>query len=104
MTHATTARAREFAIRQAIGARPSDVIRALTADVASVILVGIVIGVGLLPAVRRALGHLIVDVSAVDLWAGGVSAGALAVGTIACTYWHVRRVGRVDLAQVMRSE
>jgi ABC-type antimicrobial peptide transport system permease subunit len=104
VAHSATSRAREFAVRQAIGARPQDVMRALLGEAALVVLVGIVTGIGLLPVVRPALRHLMADAAVLDLGTTLLTAGLLGAGALGCVYWPSRRAGRVDLAQVMRNE
>jgi putative ABC transport system permease protein len=97
-------RVREFAIRQALGARPADVIRVLTRDALVVVACGICAGLALLPLTTRTVRSLVVDMGSLDVELVAAVACVLALGAFASAYWPARRVGRIDLARLLTSD
>ena len=104
VAHDVAMRAREFAIRQALGARPGDVVRVLTGDALVVVLGGIAAGLALLPWTGFALRSLIVDAPSPDVSLTIAVACLLGVGAFVSVYWPARRAGRIDLARVLKAE
>jgi ABC-type antimicrobial peptide transport system permease subunit len=104
MAHGVTARAREFAIRQAVGARPTDVVRQLTGEAVAVVAIGIFAGLALLPFSTRALRGLVIDAPSVDPKLAVSMACVLALSGFVSAYWPARRAGRVDPAQLLKVE
>jgi putative ABC transport system permease protein len=103
VTYAVVARRRELAIRQAIGARPADVIRAVSGEALAITLAGLAIGFAVLPS----------TLSAIARFSGGLPTrpGPL-VAAIAmlfvCTasasaYGPARRASRANAADVLRA-
>src|SRR5436190_18883990 len=72
VAHGVAVRAREFAIRQALGARPTDVVRQLTVEALVIVAGGVLAGLALLPLSTRALRSLVIDAPSFDL---GLAAG-----------------------------
>jgi len=104
VAHGVALRAREFAIRQALGARPADVVRALTLEALIVASAGVLLGLCLLPFSTRALGNLVVDAPALDIKLAAGVAALLASSAVASAYWPARRAGRVEPAELLRAE
>jgi putative ABC transport system permease protein len=104
VAHSVAMRAREFAIRQALGARPADVVRALVTDALLVVFAGVLAGVALVPLSTTALGRLVVDPPTVD---ARVIAGVvflLTAGALASAYGPARRAGRLNTAELLKAE
>jgi len=104
VAHSVVVRAREFAIRQALGARPADVVRPLTFEAVAVTTCGAAAGLALLPLSTRALRSVMIDAPSLDLRIAVGAASALALGALASVYWPARRAGRIDPAQLLKAE
>ena len=104
VAHGVVVRAREFAIRQALGARPTDVVRAVTGDALLVVFGGVIGGFVLLPLSTLTLRRLIADAPAIDVRLAAAVACLLLAGAFVSAYWPARRAGRADTAQLLRSE
>jgi len=104
VAHSVVVRAREFAIRQALGARPADVVRALTGDALVVVLGGVLAGFAILPLSTAALRSLLVQAPSLDFRMAAGVACLLGVGAFVSAYFPARRAGRVDTAQLLKSE
>ena len=102
VAHSVVVRARELAIRQALGARPSDVVRAVTRDALRVVFGGVLGGFALLPLSTLALRRLLVDAPAFDVRLAAAVACLLLAGACVSAYWPARRAGREDPAQLLR--
>jgi len=101
VAHGVTTRSRELAVRQALGARPVDVIRLLILEALAVVGAGLVLGLSLLPTCTGALRHLVGDVAALDPERIAAVTVLIAVGALVSTYWPARRAGRVDPARLL---
>ena len=104
VAHSVVVRARELAIRQALGARPSDVVATVTGDALLLVFGGVVCGLALLPLSTSALRRLVVDAPALDVKVPAAVACLLLAGAFVSAYWPARRAGRADTAQLLRSE
>jgi putative ABC transport system permease protein len=104
VSYGVVSRRRELAIRQAIGARPADVIRAVSGETFAVTLAGLGIGVAMLPSTLSAIGRL----------AGGLPTrpgplvAAIAI-VFVCTatasaYGPARRASRANAAEALRAD
>jgi predicted permease len=97
-------RTREIGIRMALGARPSQVMRAVLASGMTVVGVGAVAGVIASQFTARLLQSLLFGVSAHDVAAyAAVVAGVAAIGFLA-NYIPARRASRVDPTNALRFE
>ena len=97
-------RTREIGIRVALGATPSEVRRCVLRDALAVEWAGLMIGVGGAPALTRALGAVLFEVSPTDpVTFARVCAPLLAVATLAA-YVPARRATRVDPVRALRAE
>jgi putative ABC transport system permease protein len=104
VAHGVAVRAREFAIRQALGARPADVVRQLTVEALLVVAGGVLAGLGLLPLTTRALRSLVIDAQPLDFRLVAGVACLLGLCALASAYWPARRVGRIDPAELLKAE
>jgi len=97
-------RTREIGIRIALGARPSHVVRAVTADVVRWTLLGLGFGLGVALAVSILLRSLIYGVAVGD----AVSFGGIAILLFATAYaaaWiPARQASRIDPLHALREE
>jgi putative ABC transport system permease protein len=104
VSYAATSRARELAIRQAIGARPLEVIRLVAGEALAVTLAGAAIGVALLPSTLSLLRPAVGVLPA----ASGSSATAVAIlfvlAATCSAYGPARRAGRAHLAELLRAD
>jgi predicted permease len=104
VAHGVAVRAREFAIRQALGARPADVVRQLTVEALLVVAGGVLAGLGLLPLTTWALRSLVIDAQSLDFRLVAGVACLLGLCALASAYWPARRVGRIDPAELLKAE
>ena len=104
VAYGVASRERELAIRQAVGARPADVVLTMSRETLAVVLGGAVAGVALLPAANAAVAAV---VAGLPLPRPGVIAAVivgvvlLAVGS---AYVPARRAGRINPAESLRAE
>ena len=104
LAYLVSARAREFGIRQALGARPRDVLAMVMRDGVALVAGGLVAGAGLSLAAVRALQSVTTEVAGVPAalpWAVG---GALVAAALIASLVPARRATRVPPIEVMRSE
>ena len=104
LAYLVSARAREFGIRQALGARPRDVLSMVMRDGVALVAVGLAAGAGLSLAAVRALQSVTTEVTGVPAalpWAVG---GALVAAALIASLVPARRATRVPPIEVMRSE
>jgi putative ABC transport system permease protein len=104
MAYVVSLRTRELAVRIALGATPSAVIRMLTTQGVVVTGFGVAAGLVLFVIVARALKSLLFGVASMDP-VTLLSASLLLVGIAAFASWlPARRTARVDPADVLRAE
>ena len=104
MAYVVSLRTRELAVRIALGATPSAVIRMLTTQGVMVTGFGIAGGLVLFVIVARALKSLLFGVASTDpVTLLGASLLLVGIATIA-SWLPARRTARVDPADVLRSE
>jgi putative ABC transport system permease protein len=103
VTYSVSQRAREIAIRVALGASRADVTRLVMAQGLRFILIGLIIGLAIAAGVARLLAATLVGVSATDPATFGQVAGVVAtMATVACAVPTVR-LGRLVVG-VLRTE
>jgi putative ABC transport system permease protein len=104
VSYSVSQRAREMAIRLALGAAPGDLLKLVIGKTMLIVLVGLALGGGAALALTRVLASLLYDTSPTDR-APWVVAGALlaAVALLAC-YFPARRVTKVDPLTILRFE
>ena len=104
ISHFANRRKRDWAVRVALGLRPSRVVGHIVGRGATLVGAGIVVGVLAAAALARLLASLLYGVSAVDPLALAVaSAVLLGVGLVAA-FLPARRAGRVDPALALREQ
>jgi putative ABC transport system permease protein len=104
VAYAAASRSRELAIRQAIGAAPTHVVRVLTAETVVVVLGGVSVGLAMLPMMSSLVQTTFGPVSSIDVNVPAVVAALFGVAAFGSAYWPARRAARVDAAAVLRSE
>jgi ABC-type antimicrobial peptide transport system permease subunit len=104
VSYVVSQQAREFGVRLALGASPSDLMRLVLWRGLTLVGAGTAIGAAGALGTTRLLGGILYGVTSTD-WPTYISvAGALLfVGAIAC-YIPARRAMRLDPAVVLRSE
>jgi predicted lysophospholipase L1 biosynthesis ABC-type transport system permease subunit len=105
-TVATTAaaRAREMAIRAAIGARPRALLRLVLGQALIASTIGVTIGLAASLAVTQGLGSLLFDVPANDPAILATTSGLLLLVSAVAGYVPARRAMVENPAQILRSE
>jgi predicted permease len=104
VAHGVAVRSREFAVRQALGARPTDIMRRLVVEALVVVAGGVLVGLFLLPLSTRALRSLVIDAPLLDFRLAAGVACLLGLCALASVYWPARRAGRIDPARLLRGE
>jgi predicted permease len=95
-------RAREIAIRTALGSRPRDVVRLCLRDGLSAVVVGIVIGTAGALFAGRFIAAMLYGVSDRDPLALAGASGTLLLAALVAVYIPTRRAVRRDPARVLR--
>lgn len=97
-------RAREWAIRQAVGAQPYEVGLAAAREMLFVVIVGVALGVALLPVSGAAVRATIAGLPSPDTRFVFLAAVLVAGCAVASAYLPARRAGRVDPVLALRAE
>lgn len=97
-------RAREWAIRQAVGAQPYEVVLAAAREMLFVVIVGVALGVVLLPVSGAAVRATIAGLPSPDTRFVFLAAVLVAGCAVAGAYLPARRAGRVDPVLALRAE
>jgi len=97
-------RTREIGVRRALGADDSRILRMVLRASGLQILLGVVIGMMLLPLMGRGLGDVLGEVSPYDAKIYTLVVGLMIVIAIAATLTPTRRALRVDPAAALRYE
>jgi ABC-type antimicrobial peptide transport system permease subunit len=96
MSFSTRQRSREFGVRVALGAQPSDILRMVVREGVTLALAGVAAGVVAALALTRLIRGLLFGISASDpLTYVAAAAGILALSAAAC-YLPARRAVRSD--------
>jgi predicted permease len=104
VAQATQARTREFAIRTALGSRPSEVTGLVLRRGVRPALAGAAAAVCLAAALGRTLESLLYDTKPLDPLSLAATASALALLALAASAWPARRAARLDPATVLREQ
>jgi putative ABC transport system permease protein len=102
LSHGVAQRANEFGVRMALGAAPSDVLRLVLRQGATLAAIGIGIGLFAAIAVVRALHSVLYEISPWDPLAWILSAGTLLVVSLLASWIPARRALRVDPVAALR--
>jgi predicted permease len=104
VAYAASQRTREFGIRIALGARPSDVLRLVLAQGARLAVAGVIVGIGAAMGLARLLTGLLFGVSPADpATIATVSAVMLLVALAAC-WLPAHRATQLAPTEALRSE
>lgn len=104
MSFAVARRTRELGIRVALGAQPGDVFRLVLLQGMTLVIAGLVLGIGVALAVTRLLASFLYGVSTMDaLTFTAIPALLTAVALLAC-YLPARRATRVEPLVALRYE
>jgi predicted permease len=104
LAYLVSARAREFGIRQALGARPRDVLTQVMKDGVTLALGGLVAGAAMSAAAVQGLRSITTEVAGVPASLPWAVAAALVSAALVASLVPARRATRVMPADVMRSE
>jgi putative ABC transport system permease protein len=103
VAYSVAQRTREFAIRRALGAERSDILRAVLGHGLGLALAGVVLGIGGALALNRVMAGLLFEVSAIQpATYFGVATLFVSIA-LAASYIPARRANRVDPMVSLRS-
>ena len=104
ISYGVAQRVREFAVRLALGAKPASIRRLVMREGLGVTAVGLLVGLGLGPALAGVLGAALYGGGGTD-WGPYLASGAiLTLSAAAACYVPARRASRSDPMTVLRSE
>jgi predicted permease len=103
-SYSVAVRAREIAVRMALGARSGSVQTMILRQALFIALIGSVIGGVAATAIGALIRAEIVDVASVDVQALSLSAACLAVAMLFASFVPARRAARLDPYSVLREE
>ena len=104
LAHAVTQQRREIGIRMALGARSRDVLAHVLRGAASMIGVGLAVGLLGAVALTRVIGSLLFEVSALDPVAIGAACAGMAVVGLLAALLPANRAAGVDPMAALREE
>lgn len=104
VTYAVTQRAKECAVRQAVGATPGRVTWLLMSRVVAGAAAGLVLGLGTLPAVDSTVSHLAFEVSVTDTPRVLGAAFVMGVAMAVSCYLPARAVRAMNLLQALKTD
>jgi predicted lysophospholipase L1 biosynthesis ABC-type transport system permease subunit len=102
VAYSVNQRRRELGVRMALGAARADVLRLVLRDGMSLVLVGLVFGVGLSMLIARALASLLLGVDAIDPASFASASLLLAAVAFIGSYLPARRASRFDPLVALR--
>ncbi|HTB15181.1 MAG TPA: ABC transporter permease [Bryobacteraceae bacterium] len=104
MSYNVARRRNEIGIRMALGAEQSRVLRMVLREVASLIAVGLVIGLGASIATTRFVESFLYGMKPNDPWTLSLAAGILALVAAVAGFLPARRASRLDPMTALREE
>jgi ABC-type antimicrobial peptide transport system permease subunit len=104
MAHGVTARAREFAIRVALGSAPARLVRLVLREALAVTIGGVMLGAVIAAAMSRLIANRLFGIGALDPWVFGAGAAALIVVAISTALVPARRAGSADPLDALKAE
>ena len=97
-------RVREFGVRQALGARPADIMRLVLSGGAGMGIAGLVAGVAIALPVTRLVRSRLCRTSPFDPLTLATVAAILLLATLAASYLPARRATQIDPASALRAD
>ena len=104
MAYLVAGRAREIAIRMALGAGRADVRRMVLQSSLGFVVIGAGVGLAAAALAARAIGAQLAGITATDPVTYGAVLGVLVGASILAAWWPARRASRVDPAMTLRAE
>jgi predicted permease len=104
MSYIVARRRNEIGIRMALGAEQSRVLRMVLTDVAILVGVGLVIGLGAALATTRFVSSFLYGVDSNDPWTLSLASGVLALVAGVAGFLPARRASRLDPMSALREE
>jgi putative ABC transport system permease protein len=104
MSYNVARRRNEIGIRMALGAEQSRVLRMVLGEVATLIFIGLAIGMGATLATTRYVASFLYDLAPNDPKTLGSAAAILAITAIVAGYIPARRASRLDPMTALREE
>jgi predicted permease len=104
ISYTVSLRARELAVRLALGAQPLDVQLMVTRQVALLATAGVALGLAGAAALTRVLARLLYDVSPTDPLTFGAAAALLLAAATAAGWVPARRAARVDPTRALQAQ
>jgi ABC-type antimicrobial peptide transport system permease subunit len=104
LAFSVSARAREFAIRLALGANPRRILTNVLIEGVVIAVIGVTAGAVIGFAFSRLLGGYIQDVRLPGLWPLIGSIGVILASTVIASALPAARAARVDVMQSLRSD
>jgi predicted permease len=104
MAQGVAQRAREFGLRQALGAAPSDILRLVLSNGLAIGAVGVLTGLALAFVSTRWMASLLYHVKPIDPWTFGAVAALVFSVAAAASYIPARRATRIDPMVALRYE
>jgi putative ABC transport system permease protein len=104
LSYVVAQRTREIGVRMALGATAAVVRRQVVSQGTTVVLIGIVIGMGAALASTRFLGALLYDVEAADPLVFAATAVIMIAMGVLASYMPARRASSVDPVEALRSD
>jgi putative ABC transport system permease protein len=104
ISYSVERRSREFGLRMALGAQPSDVLSLVMKQGAGLALIGVVVGLVAAYALTRLMTTLLFGVTPTDPATFAIVTAILTVVALAASYIPARRATKVDPIQTLRYE
>jgi putative ABC transport system permease protein len=104
VAHAVAQRTAEIAIRLALGARSSTVVRMVLRQGLQLAAAGILVGLVAAFALARTLTAMLYGIAPTDAWSFAAAAACLVVVTLVASYVPARRATRVDPLVALRTD
>jgi predicted permease len=104
VSYATSQRSREIAVRVALGARRTDILKNILRDGLFIVVPGVTAGLLLALAIGRLVKGFLVDVSATDPFTYSAVTIVLTLVALMACYLPAHRIARIDPAEALRGD